>query len=73
MRKDTAIVMSCHEYEVPGTWRINLKWQRNHEISDFDRDRLGSVQRAEAESEQTGYVIVKTNNNPNIGDKIPAR
>jgi hypothetical protein len=73
MKKDTAIVMSCHEYEVPGTWRINLKWQGHHEISDFDADRLGSVQRAEAETERTGYLIVKTNTNPNIGDKIPAR
>ena len=59
MKKDTAIVMSCHEHDVPGTWRINLKWQGNHEISDFDLDRLGAVQRSEAETEHTGYVIVK--------------
>ena len=58
MKKDTAIVMSCHEHDVPGTWRINLKWQGNHEISDFDLERLGAVQRSEAETEHTGYVIV---------------
>ena len=73
MKKDTAIVMSCHEHDVPGTWRINLKWQGKHEISDFDLERLGAVQRSEAETEHTGYVIVKSHTNPNIGDTIPAR
>jgi hypothetical protein len=73
MKKDTAIVMSCHEHDVPGTWRINLKWQGNHEISDFDLERLGVVQRSEAETEHTGYVIVKSRANPNTGDTIPAR
>ena len=67
MKKDTAIVMSCHEHDVPGTWRINLKRQGNREISDFDLDRLGAVQRSEAETEHTGYVIVKSHANPNIG------
>ena len=73
MKKDTAIVMSCHEHNVPGTWRINLKWQGNHEISHSDLERLGAVQRSEAETEHTGYVIVKSRTNPNTGDTIPAR
>ncbi len=50
-----------------------LKWQGNHEISDFDLDRLGAVLRSEAETEHTGYVIVKSHANPNIGDTIPLR
>jgi hypothetical protein len=73
MKKDTAIVTSCHEHDVPGTWRINLKWQGKHEISDFDLELFGAVERFEAQTEQTGYVIVKSNANPNIGDTIPAR
>jgi hypothetical protein len=35
---------------------------------------LGCIsQRSEAETEHTGYVIVKSSANPNIGDTIPAR
>jgi hypothetical protein len=60
MKKDTALVMSCHEHDVPGTWRINLKWQGNHDISDFDLDRLGAVLRSGAGTEHTGYMIVKS-------------
>jgi hypothetical protein len=59
--------------DVPGTWRINLKWQGNHEISDFDLDRLGAVLRSEAETDHTGYVIVKSHAHQNIGDTIPLR
>ena len=73
MKRDTAIVTSCHEHDAPGTWRINLKWQGKHEISDFDLERLGAVQRSEAETEHTGYEIVKSRANPNTGDTIPAR
>lgn len=73
MKKDTAIVMSFHEHDVPGTWRINLNWQGNHEISDFDLERLGAVLGSEAETEHTGYVIVKSHVNPNTGDTIYLR
>ena len=50
-----------------------MKCQGNHEILDFDLDRLGAVQRSEAETDHTGYVIVKSHTNPNIGDTIPLR
>jgi hypothetical protein len=73
MNKETAVVMSCREHDTPGTWRINLKWQGHHEISDFDLDRLGAVQSAKAETDHSGYVIVKSNTNPNIGDTILSR
>ena len=58
MKKDTALVMSCHAHDFPGTWRISLKWQGNHDISDFELDRIGAVVRSGAETEHTGYVIV---------------
>ena len=73
MKKDAALVMSCHEHDVPSTWRINLKWQGNHEISDFDLARLGAVVRSEGETDHTGYVIVKSHAHQNIGDTIPLR
>jgi hypothetical protein len=47
MKKDTALVMSCHAHDVPGTWRINLNWQGNHDISNFELDRIGAVVRSE--------------------------
>jgi hypothetical protein len=45
----------------------------NHEISDFDLDRLGAVLRSEAETDHNGYVIVKSDAHQNIGDTIPSR
>ena len=41
--KDTAFVLSVYEDVSPGTLRINLKWQGNHEIFDFSLDQLGKV------------------------------
>ena len=71
MKTDTALVMSFYEYEVPGTWQINLKWQGNHEISDFKLDRFGEVVSSAIETEHTGWVIVKPRRRLNVGDTIP--
>lgn len=73
MKKDAALIMGCHEHDVPGTSRINLKWQGDHDISDFDLDRFGTVMGCETETEHTGYVIVKSSTNPNIGGTISLR
>jgi len=73
MKKDTALVTSCHEHDVIGTWRINLKWQGNHEITDFDLDRFGTVLTFQTDTEYSGYVIVKSASNPNIGDRLHLR
>jgi hypothetical protein len=43
--------------------KSTLKWQGNHEISDFDLARLGDVLRSGAETEHTGYVIIKSHSN----------
>ena len=71
MKRDTAIVTSCDEHDAPGTWRINLKWQSDHEISDFGLERLGVVQRSEAETGHTGYVIVKSHVNQTSETQSP--
>jgi hypothetical protein len=41
--KDVAFVLSVHENIFPDISRINLKWNGNHEIFDFDLDRFGKV------------------------------
>ena len=71
MKTDTAVIMSFHEHEIPGTWRINLKWQGNHEISDFKLDLLGEVLGCETETEDTGWAIVKPRGGVYIGETIP--
>jgi hypothetical protein len=58
--RDAAFVVSVHDDVFSGTVRINLRWQGNHDISDFDLDFLGEVVRCETETENTGWVTVKS-------------
>ncbi len=55
-----AFVVSVHYGAGNGTARINLKWKGNHEISDFNLDRLGEVLSSQTETENTGWVIVRS-------------
>ena len=57
--RDAAFVVSVHDDVFSGTVRINLRWQGNHDISDFDLDFLGAVVRCEAETVNAGWVIVR--------------
>jgi hypothetical protein len=57
---DTAFVVSVHYDDPYGAAHINLKWKGNHQISDFELDRLGEVLNCETETENTGCVIVKS-------------
>ena len=58
--RDAAFVVSVHDDILSGTVRINLRWKGNHDIADFDLDFLGEVVRSEAETENTGWVIVRS-------------
>jgi hypothetical protein len=58
--RDAAFVVSVHDDFLRGTVRINLRWKGNHDISDFDVDSLGAVVRCEAETENAGWVIVRS-------------
>ena len=58
--RDAAFVVSVHDDVWSGTVRINVRWKGNHDISDFDLDFLGEVVRCEAETEHTGWVIVRS-------------
>jgi hypothetical protein len=72
MKTNSAIVMSFFKNEVPaGSSRINLKWADKHEVTDFKLGRLGELVSCETETDQTGWVIVKTRGNINVGDEIP--
>ena len=58
--RDAAFVVSVHDDVWNGTVRIHLRWKGNHDISDFDADFLGEVVRCEMETENTGWVIVRS-------------
>jgi hypothetical protein len=58
--REAAFVVSVHDDVFNGTVRINLRWKGNHDIYDFDLDFLGEVVRCEAETENTGWVIVRS-------------
>jgi len=70
---DRAFVMSVHEDVSPEVWRINLKWNGNHEISDFDLARLGKVLHAEADTENAGWVVVEHPHFVKPGDELRLR
>jgi hypothetical protein len=69
--KHTAFVLSVHEDVSQGTSHINLKWQGNHEIFDFDLNRIGKVVNCATETENTGCVIIEHPRFLKSGDAIP--
>ena len=71
--KDAAFVLSLHEDVSPGTLHINLRWQGNHEIFDFNLDRLGKVVACATETENTGWVMIERARFLNVGEAIPLR
>lgn len=68
-----AAVMSVHENADEGTATINLRWDGNYQISDFDLDRLGSVLNSEGETEHSGWAIVERPVKATVGKTIPLR
>ena len=72
--KDAAFVVSLHEDVSPGTLRINLKWQGDHEIFDFNLDQLGKVVACTTETENTGWVMIEHFRRfLEVGEAIPLR
>ena len=71
--KDAAFVVSVHEDASPGILRINLKWNGNHEIFDFNLDGLGEIVNSATETENTGWVTIKRRRFLDVGEKIPLR
>jgi hypothetical protein len=56
---DTAFVVSVHYDDPNNRLLINLIWQGDHDISDFDLDRLGEVLNCETETADSGWVIIE--------------
>jgi hypothetical protein len=68
-----AAVMSIHENSDEGTARINLRWEGNYQISDFDVDKLGKVLNSEDETEHSGWVLVERPVKVTVGKTVPLR
>lgn len=62
MNMDTVVeaaVVSIRENTNEGTARVNLRWEGEHQISDFALEKLGSVLNSEGETEHGGWVLVQ--------------
>ena len=68
-----AAVMSIHENSDEGTARVNLRWEGNYQISDFDVDKLGKVLNSEDETEHSGWVLVERPVKVTVGKTVPLR
>ena len=66
-----AAVISIRENTDEGTARVNLRWEGNHQISDFDLNKLGSVLNSEGEAEHSGWAVVALPVKAKIGKVIP--
>jgi hypothetical protein len=66
-----AAVVSIHENTNEGTARVNLRWEGQHQISDFALNKLGNVLNSEAEAEHNGWAIVKLPVKATVGKTIP--
>ena len=69
--ENQAAVVSIRENTNEGTARVNLRWEGQHQISDFALDKLGNVLNSEAEAEHNGWAIVKLPVKATVGKTIP--
>ena len=68
-----AAVLSIRENPNEHTARVNLRWEGNHQISDFDLDKLGEVLNSEGETEHSGWALVERPVKLTVGKTIPLR
>jgi hypothetical protein len=66
-----AAVVSIRENPDDGKARINLRWEGNHLISDFDLDKLGRVVDSEDETAHSGWAFVELPVAISVGKTIP--
>jgi hypothetical protein len=69
--EDEAAVVSIRENPDAGTATINLRWEGQHQISDFALDKLGSVLNSEGEAEHSGWAIAELPVKATVGMAIP--
>ncbi len=68
---NAAFVVSIHYGNTNEVARINVRWKGNHEISDFNFDRFGEVLSSESETENTGWVVVRSSYRVNNSGVAP--
>jgi len=68
-----AAVLSVYENPDEGTAKVNLRWEGNHQISDFDLDKMGRVLNSEDETEHSGWALVERPVKVTAGKTIPLR
>jgi hypothetical protein len=68
-----AAVMSIHENSDEGTATVNLRWDGNYQISDFELDKLGRVLNSEGETGHSGWAIVERPVKVTVGKTVPLR
>ena len=68
-----AAVASIRDNPDGSTARVNLRWEDNHQISDFDLDRLGEVLNSEVETDKSGWALVQRPVEVTVGKTIPLR
>jgi hypothetical protein len=81
--EDTALVVSVHADTETRTLlseniqeravRINLKWTGEHDLADFNLERLGRLVDCEKETDHTGWALIEPRSNVNPGDTVPLR
>jgi hypothetical protein len=71
--QDAAFAVSVHEDVSPSALRINLRWQGNHEIFEFELARLGKVVNYATETADTGWVLIEHPRLVNPGEVVPLR
>ena len=69
--EDEAGVVSIRDNPNEYTATINLRWEGNHQISDFNLDKLGRILNSEDETEHTGWVVAERPVNASVGTTIP--
>ena len=69
--QNAAFVVSIHYGNTNEVTRINVKWKGNHEIADFNFDRFGEVLSSESETENTGWVVVRSSYRVNNSGVAP--
>jgi hypothetical protein len=69
--QNAAFVVSIHYGNTNEGVRINVKWKGNHEISDFNFVRFGEVLSSESETENTGWVVVRSSYRMNNSGVAP--
>lgn len=56
---DKATILSVNADAAPDTFRVSLRWQGNHAISDFDLRRYGKLLQVQDETPNSGWAIIE--------------